>query len=182
MVYDTNAYLTQSEMTVNAQFILDFFISQGWTKSAICAMLGNMQTESTINFGIYESLDNTSTTNGFGLVQWTPNTKYFDWANANGYSGDHVNGELNRIIYELNNGVQWISTSAYNMTFKQFTQSNETPEYLAYAWLYDYERPSSLNQPSRQTQARKWYDLLNGKTKNSLINLLLCDTLNGWKW
>jgi hypothetical protein len=193
MVYDTNSYLTQDQMKVNAQFILDFFTSQGWTKNSVCAMLGNMQSESSINFGIYESLDNTLTTNGFGLVQWTPNTKYFDWANANGYSGDHVNGELNRIVYELNNNLQWISTSAYPMTFQEFSQSTDTPENLAYVFINNYERPANPDQPNRKTQARYWYDTLGeggngdggggtGTTKtDALLHLLLSDALHGWK-
>lgn len=180
-------------MTTNAQYLLDFFTGKGWTKNAICGMLGNMQSESTINFGIYESLDNTSSTNGFGLVQWTPNTKYFDWATANGYGSDHVNGELNRILYEVQNNVQWSSTSSYPMTFAQFIASTDTPENLAYAWMYDYERPASLDQPNRQTQARNWYDTLTGgsggvsapppssTTTQQVIALFLCDALPGWK-
>lgn len=194
MVYDTNAFLTQDQMAVNAQDILDFFLGQGWTKNSICGMLGNMQSESSINYGIYESLDSSSSTNGFGLVQWTPNTNYFNWANANGYANDHVNGEKHRILYELNNGLQWYSTSSYPMTFLQFSQSTDTPENLAYAWLYNYERPASLNQPARQTQARYWYDNLTGSSggggggggtpttsdNTKLIDLLLCGALNGW--
>ena len=185
-------------MTVNAEDLLAFFLGQGWTRNSICGMLGNMQSESSINYGIYESLNSGSSTNGFGLVQWTPNTNYFDWANANGYSGDHVNGEKQRILYELNNGIQWYSTSSYPMTFLEFTQSTDTPENLAYAWLHDYERPASLDQPQRQTQARYWWDNLSGTgtiggggggggtvppptANNSLITLLLCDALNGWR-
>lgn len=192
MVYDTNGFLTQDQMKENAQFILDFLVSRGWTKNAVCGMLGNMQTESSINFGIYESLDNTSNTNGFGLVQWTPNTKYFDWANVNGYSGDHVNGELNRILYEVENNVQWFGGYSSTMTFKQFTQSLETPEYLAQVFISTYEHPANPDQPIRGTQARYWYDTLTGNgtitptpTNNNsttLVHLLLCDAINGWKW
>jgi hypothetical protein len=194
MVYDTNAFLSQDEMTVNAQYILDFFIGQGWSKNAICGMLGNMQSESSINFGIYESLNSASSTNGFGLVQWTPNTKYFDWANANGYSGDHVNGEVQRILWEVANNQQWISTSSYPMTFAEFTISTDTPENLAQAFIHNYERPANPDQPQRSTQARYWYDNLTGGTgggtnppptntdvNKQLITLLLVDALHGWK-
>jgi hypothetical protein len=192
MVYDTNAFLTLEEKTVNAQFILDFLLGRGWTKNAVCGMLGNMQSESSINFGIYEGLDNTSSTNGFGLVQWTPNTKYFDWANANGYSGDHVNGELNRILYEVENNLQWFGGYSSSMSFQQFTQSTETPEYLAEVFIKTYEHPANPDQPIRGTQARYWFDNLNGNgtitpppttsPQNNVIALLLCDALNGWKW
>lgn len=191
-------------MTTNAQFIANFFLGIGWTPQSISGMLGNMQSESTINFGIYESLDSSSSTNGFGLVQWTPNTNYFNWADANGYTNDHVNGELYRIKWEVANNQQWISTSSYSMSFQEFTQSTDTPSNLAMAWLYDYERPASLDQPARGTQATNWYNTLDwsgsggsggtggtggttgGTTSTTkvavLMHLLLSDSLNGWKW
>jgi hypothetical protein len=160
VVFDSNNFLTASQMKVNAQYIATFFIRKGWTPNSIAAMLGNMQSESGINFGIYESLNAASTTNGFGLVQWTPNSKYFDWANANGYANDHVNGELNRILWELENKQQWYGTTSYPMTFKEFTQSIDTPYNLAMAFLFDYERPYNRNQPNRGTQATNWYNTL----------------------
>ena len=197
MVYDSNSFLSTSEQTVNAQYILDFFIGKGWTKNAVCGMLGNMQSESSINFGIYEGLDSSSSTNGFGLTQWTPNTKYFDWANSNGYGSDHVNGELNRILYEVTNNLQWFGGVSGTMTFEQFTHSTDTPENLAYAWISTYEHPANPDQPIRQTQARYWYDNLTGSgssgggtggggttptSTQQTLSLLLSDTLNGWKW
>ena len=195
MVYDTNAYLTQDQMAVNAQYILDFFTSHGWTKNSVCGMLGNMQSESSINFGIYESLDSSSSTNGFGLVQWTPNTKYFDWASANGYGSDHVNGELQRILWEVANNEQWISTSTYPMTFQEFTQSTDTAYNLAMVFIKNYERPANPDQPIRGTQADYWYNNLTGggggiippppppnDVNAKIVSMLLSDTLNGWKW
>lgn len=191
MVYDTNAYLTQSQMQVNAQDLLNFFLGQGWTKNAICGMLGNMQTESTINYGIWQNLDSTNTSGGFGLVQWTPSTVYTNWANSNGYGSDHVNGEKQRILYEVANNVQWIATSSYNLTFQQFTKSTDTPDNLASAWMYDYERPGSYSTEStRRSQALNWYNTLTGggssptssTTDQQMVQMLLADTLNGWRW
>lgn len=180
-------------MTSNAQYILDFFMGKGWTKNAVCGMLGNMQSESGINFGIYESLDSSSSTNGFGLVQWTPNTNYFNWANANGYSGDHVNGETNRILWEVANNQQWIPTSTYPMSFTEFTQSTDTAYNLAMAFIANYERPANPDQPIRGTQADTWYNTLTGNgsggggnpppptTSNQIYTLWLTDALHGWK-
>jgi hypothetical protein len=195
MVYDENRFLTQDEMMVNAQYILDFLLGlgRGFTKNAICALLGNMQSESSINFGIYEGLDNTRTDNGFGLVQWTPNTKYFDWASANGYANDHVNGELQRILWEIDNNQQWMSSyDPQGRTFLEFMQSQDSPSDLAMVFIQAYERPADPNQPNRGTQAQNWFDTLNGNgtitppqtsnDSNKIIHLLLCDALNGWKW
>ena len=195
MVYDTNAYLTQDQMTVNAQYIMDFLYSKGWTKNSICGLLGNLQSESGINFGIYESLDSTSSTNGFGLTQWTPNTKYFDWANANGYANNHVDGELNRILWEVANNQQWFGGVSSTMTFQQWTQSTDTAYNLAMDFIATYEHPANPNQPQRGTQADNWFNLLTPgsappggggttpppSTNSSLVTLLVCDALHGWR-
>jgi hypothetical protein len=156
-------------MKVNAQYIATFFIRKGWTPNSISALLGNAQTESSINFGIYESLNSSSSTNGFGLVQWTPNSKYFNWANANGYANDHINGELNRILWEVANNQQWISTRSFPMSFKEFTQSIDSPYNLAMAFLNDYERPQNTAQFNRGTQAQTWFNTLDWSNPDAVV-------------
>ena len=156
-----NDYLTDAEMEVNARTIFKTLRAYNWSKESICAMLGNMESESTINPGIYEGLDSSSSTNGFGLVQWTPNRFFKLWVDEQG-SNDYGNLfiQLSRIRYELDNGLQWIETDAYPMSFESFSKSTRDVETLAQAFLYNYERPASLDQPNRSTQARKWYNLL----------------------
>lgn len=167
MAYSANRYLTRDEMEVNAHLIHTFFDGVGWTLNAIAAMLGNMESESTINPGIYENLDDTSTTNGFGLVQWTPNTKYKTWADANGFEYGAIYGQLMKIWEEQENEDQWIPTTTHPLTFTEFSKSTESPETLAQAFLYNYERPADLNQPNRSTQARWWFTLLSGGTPDN---------------
>lgn len=102
-------YLTEAEQLNNAQLVADHFAGTDWTKEAISALCGNMHHESILNpqmseFG-YAWEDN----RGYGLVQWTPRSKYWDWATANGldpYSGD---SQLARIDYEVVNGIQWFN-------------------------------------------------------------------------
>lgn len=154
-----NRYLSISEMQNNADLIHYYFSAQGWTNNAIAGMLGNMQTESTINPGIWYNLDAISKVS-YGLVQWDPYTNYSDWA-GEGWE-DNGPKEMERIIYELDNGLQWISTAAYRMSFKEFSVSELSPAYLAQAWLYNYERPGSLDQPQRSTQATYWYEYITG--------------------
>lgn len=166
MVYSKNAYLTLEEMTVNAQYILNDLLGKGWTKEAVCGMLGNMETESTINPGIWQGLAEGNMSMGFGLVQWTPASKYTDWADAEGYVWGDIVGQLTRIQYEIDNEIQWIATSEYPMSFSEFKASTQTPEYLADAFLKCYERPANQNQPERGTQARYWYDNLEGSGNN----------------
>lgn len=98
-----------------------------------------------------------------GLVQWTPYTKYTDWIVNQGFSDpSEMDANLYRIIYEVENNIQWIATSTYNYSFYEFTQSTDTPYNLALAFLANYERPADPNQPTRGTQAEYWYEYLGG--------------------
>lgn len=153
-----NRYLSLTEMQNNANIMYAFFTEKGWTVNAISAMFGNMQTESTLNPGIWENLD--PFVGGYGLVQWTPYKHYSEWA-GDGWQ-DNGQKEMERIIYELENHLQWISTSLYPMTFREFSQSDKPPAYLAQAFLYNYERPTVKPQPARSKQAEYWYEYLVG--------------------
>ena len=73
-----------------------------------------------------------------------------------------MDANLYRIIYEVENNIQWIATSTYNYSFYEFTQSTDTPYNLALAFLSNYERPADPNQPARGTQAEYWYEYLGG--------------------
>lgn len=163
-----NYYLNQMEMEHNATIIAQIFRDAGWTDQAIAAMLGNMQSESSINPGIWEGLDDVAK-GGYGLVQWTPYTNYADWA-GDGWE-DNGDRECDRILWELDTGVQWYATSSYPLSFKQFSQSTDDPGYLAYAWLYNYERPGSLDQPIRKTRANQWYEWLTGEEPGPTFEL-----------
>jgi hypothetical protein len=162
MVYSANRFLTKEEMTVNAQYIMSYLTSRGWTRNAVAGMLGNMETESTINPGIWQSLQEGNMSGGYGLVQWTPASKYTNWADSRGLPWGGMGSQLQRIEYEVANNIQWISTSSYPLTFSQFKKSTESPEYLASAFITNYERPADPVQPIRSTQARYWYDNLDG--------------------
>lgn len=156
-----NAYLSYAEMKNNAELIWAYFNARGWTLQAVCAMLGNMETESTINPGIWEGLEQYA--GGYGLVQWTPYTKYSEWA------GDvwENNGNLEcaRINYEMMHGLQWFENYQAPvveppLSFSEFSRSTESVETLANYFLWYYEHPAETIQPARAQQARAWYDYL----------------------
>ena len=90
-----NYYLSESEMKNNAEMFYDRMRGYGFSLNAIAGILGNVQYESSINPGIWESLDPYE--GGYGLVQWTPYTKYSEWAG----SGWQNNGDkqCERISY-----------------------------------------------------------------------------------
>ena len=157
-----NAFLTEEEMTVNARYIYGYLTSRGWSPNAVCGMLGNMETESSINPGIWQNLDAGNTSLGYGLVQWTPSTKYTSWCSARGLEPSAMDSALARIEWELENGEQYYPTDAYPLSFAEFKVSTESASYLAQAFLRNYERPADQTQPARSTQATKWYELLKG--------------------
>lgn len=161
-----NRYLSFSEMTANAKEFADYMLSTGrFNAYSVAAMLGNMQEESGINPGIWENLTVTKDeSNGYGLTQWTPASKVRDWLRGNNYPLDSGVGEMNRIIYELDNGIQFAPSASYNMTFQEFAQyqnNNMTDEeivrYLADVFLKNYERPRNQSQPIRGTNAWNWW-------------------------
>lgn len=70
---------SRAQMEINAKFIYKYFSNKGWTKESISAMLGNMQTESLLNPGLWEG-GKPKDSSGFGLVQWTKSTVFINWA------------------------------------------------------------------------------------------------------
>lgn len=154
-----NRYLTRAEMETNAQYIWNYLGSRGWSINAVAGMLGNMQTESTINPGIWENL-NAGLGPGFGLVQWTPFTKYTEWCSDRNLDPADMDSALQRIEYELENGLQYYKTNSYPLTFAEFKVSTESPYYLGMAFLANYERPAVAYQPRRGEQAEQWYEFL----------------------
>lgn len=157
-VVSGNRYLSQSEMTINATYIKNWLQAKGWTLNAICGMLGNMQVESTINPALWQSMDEGNTNLGYGLVQWTPATKLISYAESIGSSYSDIDVQLKRIIYEKDNNIQYYKTSDYPLTFTEFTKSVKSPEYLASAFLKNYERAGVEKEDVRRSNARYWYD------------------------
>jgi hypothetical protein len=157
--------LTDEEMKNNAKcFYGTMNILYGWTLNACCGVLGNMQSESTISPCRWQNdtpYGTPTERQGYGLVQWTPYTKVLDWLAQNGFTIDNFGyGECARMNYEVATNTQWIATSAYPESFKEFTQSKGNPYDLAIEFLANYERPADPNQPIRGTQAEQWYQYL----------------------
>lgn len=166
-----NRWLTLTEATENAREVYDYLagatVENRWTSYAVCAMLGNMWTESHINPAIWEGLQEGNLKGGYGLTQWTPATKILNWLSDNGYPDDSGTGQLEKIKAEVPaspsdpvNG-QWIKTTKYPYSFYEFTQWTEGESVeamlkkLADMFMRNYERPRDLNQPNRGEMA--WY-------------------------
>lgn len=168
-----SAPLNMTEMKINAKIIREILmVNGGWTINAVCGVLGNLEAESTINPGRWENDIVNNYQAGFGLAQWTPSTKLRNWIIARYHNEDFTNGDYQvaRIMEEFTPpGLdQYYPTTAYPDTMVEFKYSNKTPEYLAKAFLLNYERPIDTGtavQNYRAERARFWYSYL---TSNQL--------------
>lgn len=163
--------LNLAQMKINADFIYFYLTAQGWTVEAISGLLGNMEWESSINPGRWQSNNVGNYSGGYGLVQWTPATNYTNWS---GIVGDFstMDNNLSRIMYELANNLQYIPTASYPLSFSDFTTSTQTPYYLACAFAWNYERSAVVISGTEEEKealrerrggsANSWYAYLTG--------------------
>lgn len=143
-------------MEQNARCVYNYMRAKGWSRNAICGMLGNMDYESTINPGRYGN--NGTNTNVFGIVQWNPGSKYTNWASQNGYTNNSMKGQLERILFEVQNPrEQWGLRDPASTTFPAYTTSTKSAADLATIFRTNYENSGS-GDSSRRSYATKWYN------------------------
>ena len=140
---DYQQWLSESQSLQNAQLVANHLIPQGWTKESVSALCGNMRHESSINPDMYEFNYAWGDDRGYGLVQWTPRSKYWDWAESRGLDPRDGDSQLERIDYEVEQNIQWISTPNYPETYAQFRSSTKSMDYLVPAFTWNYERPNA---------------------------------------
>jgi N-acetylmuramoyl-L-alanine amidase len=158
--YAENRYLTTDELLQNAKCIFDYLTkTTHWSANAVCGLLGNTFVESKHNPSAWENNKVGNLDRGYGIVQWTPASKYLDWAKSMGYAATDMEGQLLRLKYEMDNGFQYYKTDDYPLTFKQFIVSDKSPDYLAKAFIYNYERPGNPNVELRAQKAMEYYQL-----------------------
>lgn len=160
----SNSYLNEADMANNATYIWQWLGSRGWTLNAVAGLLGNCESESTINPGLWQGRNEGAVNLGLGLTQWTPASKLIAWCNERGYSYTDMDSQLMRLIWELESpdADQYYKTSTYPETFAEFVTSTKDPYYLACAFCKNYERPKDPDLNERGTQAEKWFTYLSG--------------------
>ena len=162
----SNNYLSQSQMENNAMIVYDYLSKQGWSKNAICGAIANMQAESTINPGLWEK--GNATNPGYGLVQWTPATKWTDYADSYGYNHSDLNRQLEYLIYSMQPGRgEWLVggvASTYQLYASEYISSTRSAYDLAIVFLLCYERPldqSDSVKSYRGSLANNWLSFFN---------------------
>lgn len=158
--YIGNRYLAEysSEMTANAKYIYNYFRARDWIKNAICAMLGNMQVESKLNPGLWQSKKENNDLNGFGLTQWTKaKDKILQYAYDKAKQIDDLDMQLMRITEEMSGQHdQWFSS----MSGYQYSQSTKDVGALVEIFCKGYERPKSPDYKARKNHASHWEKIL----------------------
>lgn len=173
-----NRQLSRAEMDQNAIKFYYRASALGAHYNAILGMLANIEDESWINPGVWESF--IPYAGGYGLVQWTPYTKYSSWAGS-GWE-DNGDKEVEFLKYTVDNQdipqyIQWFAnneapTYGYPVqppiTLAQFWESNLDPKVLADYWILYYEHPREDLIAGRiaghQAKVDYYNQLLNGGT------------------
>ena len=168
-------WLSEAQSLENAQLIANHFKGSDWSKEAVSALVGNMRHESSVNPNMYEYGKEWADDWGFGLVQWTPRSKYWNWAEARGLAPRSGDSQLDRIDYEVENNIQWVAnghanrygySDKYDFSFSDFRTNAQSlsVEQLTEAFMWNYEGPAysagtgSLSE--RQAFARLVYDTI----------------------
>lgn len=158
-----NKYLSLAQMQNNALQFVSWCADNApsWTGNAKCAMLGNFQQESTINPGVWQNLKPGSAGGGgWGLAQWTPWTKFTNWAEANGYADTDGDAQCLWIRDLTVPRGQWNIHTGYNITWEEFLTGNYELDYLTRAFCINWEQAGNAQMPNRLRYARYWEEWL----------------------
>lgn len=158
--HQSNSYLSLygDDMTANAYMVFSYFSALGFTDAAIAGLLGNFQQESTINPGLWQNL--TPGTGGYGLMQSTPASKYFNYASAHNIDTNEPDENGDGQCAYVNDGPalgEWLPGSGYSYTWAEFAKLKDYRE-ATRAFLYQYERAGDAALANRLAYAEHWYN------------------------
>ena len=151
--------------------------NEGWSKEAICGLLGNIEQESHLNPGAWQV---GASNPGYGLIQSTPYKgyrKFLDWADLENSDADKMaqddpknlmDLQLEYLIYSSQTSTpaevrQWFPTtnyaSPYKMSYNEYIVSTNDVGELALVFHGSYERSGDTVQvrENRVGYAEAWY-------------------------
>lgn len=146
--------LSQTQKDENASRVYTFFNKEGWTKEAICGMLGNMDVESRMNPRAESTGADT-----YGLVQWHPASKLTNWAISENLNWELGITQCKRIAYEEYLNLQWASWSTYTFSYWA-REMSESVENMARIFMTHYEVSDPGTVEERQEWAVYYYDVV----------------------
>lgn len=169
--------LGQSQMETNAKYIYTYLSGRGYTKNAICGILGNMQEESGLNPAVWYTLDDL--TQPFGIIQWRPGSYFVNWAKEQGIISTATAAAVNTLAYsdpkklmdaELEfmtikvNTSDWFKSNYYDdygasryLTADQYRNSTLDAGDLARIFDGAYVRSGLSTVALRDSDAKEWY-------------------------
>jgi hypothetical protein len=139
----------------------------------VSAILGNFHIESTVNPGIYESLDripdsdmtNNNVYGGYGLGQWTNKaslgltrrTQLIQWLDSNGYTWTDGDAQLDYLLYEN----YWHQNVGSYSTLTDFLLSTSTNiNELTRIYMRNWEGINNNTLSQRQQWANMFYNYI----------------------
>lgn len=154
MITDSVPWLHKTQ-TGNADEIISYFNSLGFTNEAIAGLLGNMEHESYLNPGQQEIGYNGSTSHGYGLIQWTPATNLINVIGNEWYRGDLQI----QFINEEGSTSAWIPTERFPYSWSEFSQLTDYKE-ATMAYAIERERAGVSAFEARIKYADFWYNYI----------------------
>ena len=182
--------IESNEAQQNMFMVSEYLQSVGWSMVAIAGLLGNVKTESGFNPWRWQN-DTHASSNGYGLVQFTPSTYYIggrgtDLDFASYYApnesvttttqgADAHDGRAQLMTIEKYHNDKFFNRASYC----NFADISSAYPYSSYkqlsdlwiatvGWLYNYEFPSSENRDynsayARYQSARRCYEIITGQ-------------------
>ena len=188
----TTSQQPTSEQIHNATKVYNYFTALGWSLSAICGMLGNMQHESTLNPALIQETHRSSLPNGasslsdvpnsvmlnfygasgygIGLVQWDGYTstapagqKLVSFAERYSYVWYDGDCQVFRIKREQETNIQWTTHTYYGISWTWNNYPTNTRTPEESARIWMHCYEVALaGESERQGNARWWYEYFSG--------------------
>jgi hypothetical protein len=140
----------------NAKNVWDYWVAKGFSGAAVAGIMGNVHAESGFNPTIIQGGGNSNDpsaagSGGYGLYQFTPGSKYKNWA---GYKSPSVTNESDAV---------W-DMEVKSWSADSFAKLDDVAAAAKY-WMRTYERPADQSDSAAQPRvdaAQKAYDLFGG--------------------